>query len=174
MPGKHNVNNAMAAAAMAMSAGAGLDAVKRGLEQFAAVKGRMCIISGMQGSTLIDDSYNASPASFRAAIDVLAETKGSRIVVMGDMGELGSDAEKEHAGIGSYARQQGIDCLIATGEMSALAVSAFGDGGIFLKEREQFKDTIVPMLNASTTVLIKGSRSQGMEKLVSQIQEDLQ
>ena len=93
---------------------------------------------------------------------------------MGDMGELGSDAEKEHAGIGSYARQQGIDCLIATGEMSALAVSAFGDGGIFLKEREQFKDTIVPMLNASTTVLIKGSRSQGMEKLVSQIQEDLQ
>jgi len=174
VPGKHNVNNAMAAAAMAMSAGAGLDAVKRGLEQFAAVKGRMCIISGMQGSTLIDDSYNASPASFRAAIDVLAETKGSRIVVMGDMGELGSDAEKEHAGIGSYARQQGIDCLIATGEMSALAVSAFGDGGIFLKEREQFKDTIVPMLNASTTVLIKGSRSQGMEKLVSQIQEDLQ
>ncbi len=174
VPGKHNINNAMAAAAMAMSAGVGLDAVKAGLEQFAAVKGRLCVISGINGSTLIDDSYNASPASFRAAIDVLAETKGSKVVVMGDMGELGSDAEKEHAGIGSYARQQGIDCLIATGEMSALAVSAFGDGGIFLNEREQFKHTIMPMLNATTTVLIKGSRSQGMEKLVSQIQEGQQ
>ena len=174
VPGKHNVNNAMAAAAMAMTAGAGLDAVKAGLEQFAAVKGRMCIVAGIHGATLIDDSYNASPTSFRAAIDVLAETNGSRIVVMGDMGELGSDAEKEHAGIGRYAKQQGIDCLIALGEMSALAVTAFGDGGIYLNERDEFKDTIVPLLNATTTVLIKGSRSQGMEKLVSQIQGDAQ
>ena len=174
VPGKHNINNAMAAAAMAMTAGAGLDAVKVGLEQFAAVKGRMCIVAGIHGATLVDDSYNASPASFRAAIDVLAQTRGSRIVVMGDMGELGSEAEKEHAEIGRYAKQQGIDCLIALGEMSALAVPAFGDGGIYLSERNEFKDTIAPLLNATTTVLIKGSRSQSMEKLVSQIQDDAQ
>ncbi len=172
VPGKHNISNAMAAAAMAMTAGAGLDAVRVGLEKFAAVKGRMCIVAGLHGATLIDDSYNASPASFRAAIDVLAETKGTRIVVMGEMAELGRGAEKEHADIGRYAKQRGIDCLIALGEMSALAVTAFGDGGIFLHQREKFEATITPLLNATTTVLIKGSRSQAMEKLVGQIQDD--
>jgi UDP-N-acetylmuramoyl-tripeptide--D-alanyl-D-alanine ligase len=170
--GKHNVCNAVAAAAMAMTAGAELAQVKAGLEEFASVKGRMCVVPGQKNSTLIDDTYNASPSSFHAAIDVLALSKGTRIVVMGDMGELGKDAEAAHQEIGSYAKQKGIEIFIGMGELSRLAVSSFGEDGIFLNERERFAEIIEPLLDDTVTVLIKGSRSQGMEKLLSQIQAD--
>jgi UDP-N-acetylmuramoyl-tripeptide--D-alanyl-D-alanine ligase len=173
VPGMHNVGNALAAATMAMAAGAGLEAVRTGLEIFTPVKGRMCIVKGVKDSTVIDDSYNASPSSFKAAIDVLALNAGTTIVVMGDMGELGSDAERGHREIGSYARAHGVDHFIAVGKLSRLAVEAYGDGGIFLEDRGQFIDTILPLLNASITVLVKGSRSQGMEKLVKQIQAEV-
>lgn len=168
--GKHNVCNAMAAAAMAMTAGAELAQVKAGLEKFASVKGRMCVVSGQKNSTLIDDTYNASPSSFHAAIDVLALSQGTRIVVMGDMGELGRDADVAHQEIGSYAKRKGIEIFIGVGELSKLAVSAFGEDGISLNDRERFAETIQPLLGDAVTVLIKGSRSQGMEKLLNQIQ----
>ena len=172
VPGFHNVGNALAAATMAMAAGADLEAVKKGLERFTQVKGRMCIVDGMQESTIIDDSYNASPSSFKAAIDVLVLNEGATIVVMGDMGELGTDAERGHREVGRYARDRGVDHFIAVGNLSRLAVEAYGDGGIFLDDRAQFVATILPLLNASVTVLVKGSRSQGMEKLVKQIQAE--
>lgn len=167
--GKHNVSNALAAAALAMTAGAGLDQVRAGLEQFTPVKGRLCMLPGINNATVIDDSYNASPASFFAAIDVLANTEGSSIVVMGDMGELGSEAEHAHQEVGNYARQQGVDHFIAVGELSRLAATAFGENGIFLDDRNSFLNVITPMLNKSVTVLVKGSRSQAMEKLVEQL-----
>ncbi|MBT6043462.1 MAG: UDP-N-acetylmuramoyl-tripeptide--D-alanyl-D-alanine ligase [Gammaproteobacteria bacterium] len=170
--GKHNVCNAMAAAAMAITAGAELAQVKAGLEKFAAVKGRMSVVPGQKNSILIDDTYNASPSSFHAAIDVLALSQGTRIVVMGDMGELGKDADLAHQEIGSYAKQKGIEVFIGVGELSKLAVSAFGEGGIGLTDRERFAETIHPLLGDAVTVLIKGSRSQGMEKLLNQIQAE--
>ena len=183
--GSHNVSNALAAGAMAMSAGASLAHVKAGLEKFLPVKGRMCVMPGVAGCTVVDDSYNASPASFRAAIDVLSSTStttdslshspahlpfnGRTVVVMGDMGELGNAAESAHREIGEYARKQSINHFIAVGDLSRLAVEAFGEGGIFLQERSRFVDVIKPMLTKTTTVLVKGSRSQGMEQLVQQI-----
>jgi UDP-N-acetylmuramoyl-tripeptide--D-alanyl-D-alanine ligase len=170
--GSHNVSNALAAAAMAMSAGASLDHVRTGLEKFLPVKGRMDILPGLKGCTVIDDSYNASPSSFRAAIDVLASSNSTTVVVMGDMGELGNTADSAHREVGEYARQQGIDHLIAVGDLSQLAVEAFGDEGIFLQERSHFVDAISPLLGNSTTVLVKGSRSQSMEQLVQQIMAD--
>ena len=130
----------------------------------------MCIVPGLKGSTVIDDSYNASPSSFRAAIDVLAATQGTTVVVMGDMGELGSEEVSGHRDVGEYARQQGVDHFIAVGKLSKLAVEAFGERAVFLEAREGFADFIMPLLNESVTVLVKGSRSQGMEKLVKQIQ----
>jgi UDP-N-acetylmuramoyl-tripeptide--D-alanyl-D-alanine ligase len=168
--GMHNVRNALSASAMAMAAGAGLEQVKAGLEKFSSVKGRMCIVPGLQQATIIDDSYNASPSSFRAAIDVLVLSRSSTVVVMGDMGELGHDAERAHREVGSYARSCGVDHFIGVGRLSRLAVEAYGDTGIFLEDRELFADTIRPLLNKPVTVLVKGSRSQGMEKLVRQIQ----
>jgi UDP-N-acetylmuramoyl-tripeptide--D-alanyl-D-alanine ligase len=180
--GSHNVSNALAAAAMAMSAGASLDHVRAGLEKFLPVKGRMCVIPGLAGCTVVDDSYNASPASFRAAIDVLSSTSTTAdssphkrtVVVMGDMGELGNAAESAHREVGEYAREQSINHFIAVGDLSRLAVEAFGEGGIFLQERSRFVDVIRPLLTKSTTVLVKGSRSQGMEQLVQQIKADME
>lgn len=168
--GMHNVRNALSAAAMAMVAGASLEQVQAGLEKFASVKGRMSIVPGLQQATIIDDSYNASPSSFRAAIDVLVLSRGTTVVVMGDMGELGHDAERAHREVGSYARTCGVDHFIAVGSLSKLAVEAYGDTGIFLEDRKTFADIIRPLMNESVTVLVKGSRSQGMEKLVRQIQ----
>jgi len=170
--GSHNVSNALAAAAMAMSAGASLDHVRTGLGKFLPVKGRMAVLPGLNGCTVIDDSYNASPSSFRAAIDVLASSSSKTVVVMGDMGELGNTADSAHREVGEYARQQSIDHFIAIGDLSRLAVEAFGDEGIFLQERNHFFDAISPLLGNSTTVLIKGSRSQSMEQLVQQIMAD--
>ena len=132
----------------------------------------MDILLGLKGCTVIDDSYNASPSSFRAAIDVLASSNSTTVVVMGDMGELGNTADSAHREVGEYARQQGIDHLIAVGDLSQLAVEAFGDEGIFLQERSHFVDAISPLLGNSTTVLVKGSRSQSMEQLVQQIMAD--
>ena len=149
---------------------------------------------GLEGCTVIDDSYNASPSSFRAAIDVLASSKTTSdspsqssahlpsyspahlrtVVVMGDMGELGNAAESAHREVGEYAREQSINHFIAVGDLSKLAVEAFGEGGIFLQERSRFVDVIRPLLTKSTTVLVKGSRSQGMEQLVQQIKADME
>ena len=168
--GRHNINNAVAAAAMAISAGAGLSEVKSGLESFVPVKGRMCVLGGLKGAVVIDDTYNASPSSFHAAIDVLEITAGTTIVVMGDMGELGDEAKQLHSEVGLYARNKGVDHLIAVGELSGLAAESFGENAITLSDRESFLDTIQPLLDQSVTVLVKGSRSQGMEDLVRQIQ----
>lgn len=171
--GKHNVSNALAAAALAMAAGAGLAQVKSGLEAFVSVKGRMNIVPGLKHATVIDDSYNASPSSFRAAIDVLAITEGVTIVVMGDMGELGSGAQQAHRDIGAYARARGVDYFFGVGPLSRLAVESFGENATYLDDRDQFVSAIKPLLNRAVTVLVKGSRSQGMEKLVQQIQAEV-
>lgn len=172
--GRHNISNAVAAAAMAMSAGAGLDDVRRGLERFSPVSGRMNVLEGINKSELIDDTYNASPSSFRAAIDVLGISAGTTVVVMGDMGELGSEEERLHREIGRYAREKGVSHFIAVGRLSRLAAESFGENGVFLEEQEEFLNTIRPLLGESVTVLVKGSRSQGMEKLVRQIQAGAQ
>lgn len=167
--GLHNIGNALAAAAMAIAAGAQMPQVKAGLEKFTSVKGRMCILEGEREATIIDDTYNASPSSFKAAIDVLVLCDGDTIVVMGDMGELGDEAESGHREVGSYAREKGVTHFIATGDLSRLAVEAYGDEGIFLADKDGFAETIRPLLGPGVTVLVKGSRSQGMEKLVQQI-----
>ena len=129
----------------------------------------MCLVAGLKGSTVIDDTYNASPASFRAAIDVLVNSKGKTIVVMGDMGELGAEESAAHSEIGIYAREQGVDHFIAAGKISRKAAEVFGDKGVALQSREDFQACITPLLDETTTVLVKGSRSQAMEELVAKI-----
>ncbi|MGB1868770.1 MAG: UDP-N-acetylmuramoyl-tripeptide--D-alanyl-D-alanine ligase [Porticoccaceae bacterium] len=173
IPGTHAVENAVAASACALAAGANLQQIAAGLAQVSPISGRLEIKPLANNSAVIDDSYNASPSSFRAAIDVLANRAGRKIVVMGDMGELGDDSVNMHAGVGSYALEAGIDALYAVGELSASACAAFG-GNHF-----QSKDLLVEALeqelaraNAGRlplTFLVKGSRSAGMENIVEHL-----
>ena len=166
LPGQHNVANAIAAAALSMQAGATLDDVKQGLESMRSVDGRMKTISGLNNSILIDDSYNASPSSFMAAIDVLAQHEGSTIIAMGEMGELGDEAAQAHFDIGVYAKDKGINYLFGVGSLSESALSGFAGEGKISSDLEELGQYLKPMLNQQVKVLIKGSRSAGMDKLV--------
>lgn len=170
-PGVHNLRNAMAAAACALSAGVSLADVVRGLEQFSPVSGRMQPYLLSQGFQLIDDSYNANPDSVRAAIDVLAQLSGMRILVLGDMAEVGDNSRALHAEVGAYAREQGVDRLLAVGSASTNAVQAFGPGGKSYAGISELVAELEPLLPAN--VLVKGSRSARMERVVQALTHHL-
>ena len=171
VPGEHNARNALAAAAACLAAGVPLAPIVRGLEHFSNAKGRLQRKAGLNGATIIDDSYNANPDSMRAAINVLATLPGRRIFVMGDMGEVGETAGQMHSEIGGYAKSQGIDGLLAIGEMSSAAVHDFDGGGQHFGSVEALVKALKPQLDKETTVLVKGSRFMRMERVVEQIME---
>jgi len=169
LPGIHNVVNATAAAAAALEAGATLADVAAGLRQVRPVPGRLNVLGGQGGSVLIDDSYNASPASFKAAIEVLRQYAGTRILVMGDMGELGADSDSAHAGVGEDALAGGIEQLWTVGANSELAARRFGNGALHFADQDALVAHARPSLAAGMVLLVKGSRSAGMDKVVEQL-----
>jgi UDP-N-acetylmuramoyl-tripeptide--D-alanyl-D-alanine ligase len=171
VPGEHNLRNAAAATAAALALGASADAVARGLAAFAGVKGRLQMHPCILGATLIDDSYNANPDSVGVAIRVLAARPGRRILVLGDMGELGEGGERLHAEIGEQARAAGIDRLLCLGELSLHAARAFGAGGMHFERIEELLAEIECALAPDVTVLVKGSRFMRMERVVMSFQE---
>ncbi|MEQ8797721.1 MAG: cyanophycin synthetase, partial [Salinisphaeraceae bacterium] len=118
------------------------------------------------GATLIDDSYNANPDSLAAAIEVLTAGTGQAWLVLGDMAELGDATDKRHAEAGRLARKAGVRRLFTIGRHSALAAGAFGDGARHYEEREALVRDVADGLSADVTVLVKGSRSAGMEQVV--------
>jgi UDP-N-acetylmuramoyl-tripeptide--D-alanyl-D-alanine ligase len=165
-PGLHNVRNALAASAAAVALQVPAPAIAQGLARFAAIKGRLQRMAGLHGAVLIDDTYNANPASMRAAIGVLAQAPGEKVVVLGDMGELGAGAAELHAEIGRYAREQGIAKLYALGEQSAHAVRAFGSGARHFSRIEDLLAETENALAPGVTVLVKGSRFMQMERVI--------
>jgi UDP-N-acetylmuramoyl-tripeptide--D-alanyl-D-alanine ligase len=167
--GLHNVSNALAATAAALAMGVTLPVIARGLAAFGGVKGRLQRKPGFNSALVIDDTYNANPASMKAAVDVLAARPGPRLLVLGDMGELGEDAAQIHAEIGHYARQAGIDGLYALGELSREMCKAFGSEASHYDVPEQLAADLKARMNPSTTVLVKGSRFMRMERVVSLI-----
>ncbi|MFN4148579.1 MAG: UDP-N-acetylmuramoyl-tripeptide--D-alanyl-D-alanine ligase, partial [Rhodocyclaceae bacterium] len=169
LPGEHNGRNALAAAAACFAIGVPLAPVVRGLSRYSGTAHRLQRKPGYHGATVIDDSYNANPDSMRAAIDVLAALPGRRIFVMGDMGEVGEMAGQLHSEVGGYAKSQGIDLLFALGEKSAAAVHDFGSGGRHFASVEALVRALEPLLDADTTVLVKGSRFMKMERVVDAI-----
>jgi len=169
LPGVHNVMNALAATAAALVAGVAVDAIAAGLSEFSGVKGRLQHLRARHGAVLIDDSYNANPDSVRAAIDVLAALQGKKILVFGDMGEVGEQAGQFHDEIGGYAKSMGVDRMLALGDLAAAAVRNFDGGGEHFKSVGALLDALVPMLDADTTVLVKGSRFMKMERVVEAI-----
>lgn len=173
--GRHNVANALAVAAAAWAAGLDLAAIGRGLEQFEAVPGRMKPRLGVAGCRVIDDSYNANPASVRAAIDVLAGLPGERVLVLGDMAELGADAALQHAEVGAYAAAAGIERFYATGPLCRHAVAAYrskgGANGLDFASRTELTSTLNTLAHAQLTLLVKGSRSAAMDQVVTGLTE---
>ncbi|KAB8042951.1 UDP-N-acetylmuramoyl-tripeptide--D-alanyl-D-alanine ligase [Janthinobacterium aquaticum] len=174
--GEHNVKNALAAVACAWAAGVTLDAIKRGLEAFAPVAGRLQKKRALNGATVIDDTYNANPDSARAAIDVLAQAGAPRILVLGEMGEVGVQGQQFHEEIGAYAAAKGIERVLATGELTRHMATpqAAGGTGTVVEYFEQF-DGLLAALDAhlaaqsDATVLIKGSRFMKMERAVQHL-----
>ena len=163
--GRHNVANALAAAAAATAAGASLEAIKDGLEKVAAVAGRLNIIRVNKKLTIIDDTYNANPDAVKVAIDVLAQTDGQTCLVLGDMGELGENELALHHDVGVYCRQQAVSHLIAIGSLSQQAAEGFGADALWFETVEQFQAAGLPLCDKGT-VLVKGSRSSRMERVV--------
>lgn len=151
-----------------------LDAIAAGLAALQPVAGRGKSLAGHNGALIIDDSYNANPASVRAAIDVLACLDGRRVLVLGDMGELGATEQQAHQQIGAYARAQGLNGLYATGKLSSLAATEFGDGGRSFADRTALAVALKTELDPATRVLVKGSRSAGMEEVIAVLVEGSQ
>jgi UDP-N-acetylmuramoyl-tripeptide--D-alanyl-D-alanine ligase len=172
VPGLHNVRNALAASAAALAMGASISAIVAGLQTYGGVKGRLQRKAGKQGATIIDDTYNANPASMRAAIDVLAACPGKRVLVLGDMGELGADAAGMHREIGAYAKAAGLGTLLVLGDLSQEMASGFGGGAQHFESAEALVETLAKQLSADTTVLVKGSRFMRMERVVNLLLAD--
>ena len=164
--GRHNIANALAASALAIGLGVPLATIKAGLESAEAVPGRQVRIAHASGATLIDDSYNANPGSFAAAIAALAVEPGERVLVMGDMAELGADTQRLHADVGALARRSGIDRFYAVGRQSQAASDAFGAKARHCADQAALVDALHGELREGVTLLVKGSRSSAMDRVV--------
>lgn len=170
--GRHMVANAAAAAAAATALGVAPEAICNGLESYVGVKGRLDVCTLKSGARLIDDSYNANPDSVRAAIHVLKDLPGERVLVLGNLAELGSAAEEIHQQLGRYAQEQGIQHLLTTGDLAAKAAEAFRQGGgeaeTFV-DHQQLAERLGALMNPNLVIVVKGSRSSAMDQVVAQL-----
>ncbi len=175
LPGRHNAMNALAATAAALAAGAVLADIRSGLESLSPVPGRLCWKAGTNGARILDDTYNANPASLLAALEVLAGMSGERFLALGDMAELGDEAEALHASAGRHAFDAGVTRLYAVGELSRFAVDAFtelgGGQAWHLATQGLLIERLQTDLQAGCTLLVKGSRSAHMEYVVDALTE---
>ncbi len=169
VPAKHNVSNALAAASAAYALGIQAEQIASGLALFSGVSGRLQVIKGLGGATVLNDSYNANPGSVRAAIDTLMDFNGKTYLVLGDIGELGDSSLSAHAELGRYAKQAGVDQLYTVGDFSEQAALSFGAGAIHWPDQQSLIDALKQQLQVNTTVLVKGSRSAAMELVAEQL-----
>ncbi|RYX97181.1 MAG: UDP-N-acetylmuramoyl-tripeptide--D-alanyl-D-alanine ligase [Comamonadaceae bacterium] len=174
--GRHNVQNSLAATACALAAGAPLAAIAAGLSAFVPVKGRSRAFSvsfAGRDITVIDDTYNANPDSMRAAIDVLAELPAPRLLVMGDMGEVGDQGPQFHAEAGEHARARGIGQVFGLGAQTTLSIDSFNasqfTGGRHFDDIQPLIDAVIAELPVASSIVIKGSRFMKMERVVQAI-----
>ncbi|WP_213610739.1 UDP-N-acetylmuramoyl-tripeptide--D-alanyl-D-alanine ligase [Pseudoalteromonas sp.] len=172
LPGKHNVNNALIAAALTREFDVSLEEIAHALANMGEVKGRVNLIKAGDSLTIIDDTYNANVKSVKAAIDLLSDIQGHRILALGDMGELGEDARKYHQEVGEYALAQGIDELFTLGVLSKYASDVFALPNRHFSNREQMLQQIqnsISKVDKKITLVVKGSRSSRMELLVTDL-----
>lgn len=173
LPGAHNVMNALAAAAAGVALGLDAATLSHGLAAVEKPKGRVNLHTLASGARLIDDSYNANPSSLSAGMALLAAETGRRILVLGDMAELGVASDALHTAAGREAKSRGIDALLAFGARAAHAARGFGDGGAAFDSLDALVAALRPQLAAGTTALVKGSRSARMERVVAALTDDI-
>lgn len=164
--GEHNGANALAATAAALALEVTPTVIAAGLAATRPIKGRLRMCRGVNGARLIDDSYNANPSSLAAALDVIGRLDGDKILILGDMDDLGDQAVDRHINAGEAARGAGIDRLYAIGGLANHMVRAFGSGGQHFPGKRALIDAVQPHLTSKTTVLVKGSRCMSMENVV--------
>ena len=169
LPGQHNLINATAATTIATALEIGMDDISQGLARVEPVPGRLNLMHTAAGWTVIDDSYNANPASLYSALQVLSGIPGEPWLVLGDMKELGLDSSKMHREVGENARAMGVKRLFATGEMSAHTVDSFGRGAEHFETQEELVRALRRQVRPGVNCLVKGSRSMGMEAVVEAI-----
>lgn len=167
LPGRHNVMNALAAAAAALAVGFSIEDVVVGLEHAHAVPGRLQAFRQADGSVVVDDTYNANPASLRAAVDWATFVHSPVWLVLGDMKELGEGGREYHAQAGRHARAAGVTRMFAVGELAAVAADEFGEGASVYADVPALIEDLRESMEAGVMVLIKGSRSMRLERVVA-------
>ncbi len=167
--GRHNVMNALAATAASLVGGASLQQVRAGLEKLEAISGRLELKEGISGARVIDDTYNANPGSLAAGLQVLKDFGGERVLVLGDMAELGESADDIHRRVGELASQIGVNRLFGLGKLSRFAVKSFGKGGKHFDDAQAMIEALIDCMHSDMTVLVKGSRLMQMEQIVAGI-----
>ncbi|VAX11968.1 UDP-N-acetylmuramoyl-tripeptide--D-alanyl-D-alanine ligase [hydrothermal vent metagenome] len=172
LPGRHNLMNALAATAAALGVGLDIAAIRAGLESMQAVPGRLQLKAGIKGSRILDDTYNANPASMKAALAVLQDFSGRHFLALGDMGELGEDEKALHAQTGEQAHASGVQRLYSLGSLSHLAAAAFGDEAQSFDSHRGMIDRLREDLAADVTLLVKGSRRMQMDRIVDALSVD--
>ena len=172
LPGRHNIQNALAATACALALDIPKPVIQEGLARVRASKGRLQMKRGRTGALIIDDTYNANPASLEAALNLAAMRGGRRWLVLGDMGELGVQAGNMHTVAGERARELGFERLYALGPLSGKAVAGFGSGARHFADADSLTETLLQELANGVTVLIKGSRAMAMERIVQALAEE--
>lgn len=169
MMGEHNIANAVSAAALAIEAGASLDDVVKGLAGLKPIDGRLKLRDGISGCVLIDDTYNASPDSFYSAIDALMSFAGRKILIAGDMKELGGESEESHLNVGRYAKKAKVDEFWATGEMSKWSAQAFGSRAKHFENQNDLVEQCRSAAEQDVVFLVKGSRGAMMENIINEL-----
>ena len=169
LPGKHNVMNALAAIAATLAINVPVSAIKSGLQSVHSIKGRLQLKPGIKGSQIIDDTYNANPASLCVALEVLKDYPGAHFLALGDMAELGEDTKVLHRQAGKQARDSGVQRLFTLGPLSVHASEAFGQGAESYQEHDEMIAVLNKELHSNVTLLVKGSRSMRMEKIVNAV-----
>ena len=172
MAGRHNVRNALAAAAAARAVGVSIEAVQTGLAGVQNIAGRLQAVKGPRGMRVFDDSYNANPVSVHAAIEFLADRPGETWLVLGDMAELGPDSARLHRAVGVRARQSGITRLFCLGTEAREAAGEFGAGALVFDAIDALREVMRDDAHPGVTALVKGSRCMGLDRLVASIRVD--
>ena len=172
LAGQHNVVNALAATAACLALGIDLNQIKQGLESVKPVTGRLQPLVSRQGNIVIDDTYNANPASLKAGLDVLVNCAGKPWLVLGAFGELGPESVKIHEEIGELIKAAGVVRLLAVGSDARNAVKVFGAGATFFETQNELIDVLKQELKGDEAILVKGSRAQHMENVVAALVEN--
>jgi len=173
VPGQHAIYNALAATAVCPGLGVESENIKAGIESARPVPGRLVRLEGIRGSCVLDDTYNANPASLSVALDVQAQEPGTHWLVLGDMGELGSESLAMHKKAGIMARKSGVTRLLGVGELVVHAVEAFGSGAEHFSNQAAVVEILQRELHDQVCVLVKGSRAMHLEKIVDEIRTQI-